>query len=222
MLGQTLVSFYGLTGSALCQNAAWCLTIRVSLAQAVSHFRTRCRSLLAAKNGNQLFPSWPRNLQFAPDLPGIGDSDIPADGLDTKTFRHPHPRTRQVTWRRKSSCGEARHRINGGVRLRGAVFLGNREARGDGRFSAGRGKWRDVYNNPGIWHFRFNGPTPEALVTDASVSTSNTSGTTSPPIGPIQSRKLTAQLPWQPMRVPTACVPGGRISFQQFPIPRTC
>jgi pimeloyl-ACP methyl ester carboxylesterase len=21
-----------------------------------------------------------------------------------------------------------------------------------------------VYNNPGIWHFRFNGPTPEALV----------------------------------------------------------
>jgi pimeloyl-ACP methyl ester carboxylesterase len=24
--------------------------------------------------------------------------------------------------------------------------------------------WEDVYNNPGIWHFRFNGPTPEALV----------------------------------------------------------
>jgi hypothetical protein len=21
-----------------------------------------------------------------------------------------------------------------------------------------------VYNNPAIWHFRFNGPTPEALV----------------------------------------------------------
>jgi pimeloyl-ACP methyl ester carboxylesterase len=24
--------------------------------------------------------------------------------------------------------------------------------------------WEAVYNNPNIWHFRFNGPTPEALV----------------------------------------------------------
>jgi hypothetical protein len=24
--------------------------------------------------------------------------------------------------------------------------------------------WEDVYNNSGTWHFRFNGPTPEALV----------------------------------------------------------
>jgi pimeloyl-ACP methyl ester carboxylesterase len=24
--------------------------------------------------------------------------------------------------------------------------------------------WEAVYNNPHIWHFRFNGPTPEALV----------------------------------------------------------
>jgi pimeloyl-ACP methyl ester carboxylesterase len=24
--------------------------------------------------------------------------------------------------------------------------------------------WESVYNNPSIWHFRFNGPTPEALV----------------------------------------------------------
>jgi pimeloyl-ACP methyl ester carboxylesterase len=24
--------------------------------------------------------------------------------------------------------------------------------------------WEPIYNNPGIWHFRFNGPTPEALV----------------------------------------------------------
>ena len=24
--------------------------------------------------------------------------------------------------------------------------------------------WEAVYNNPSIWHFRFNGPTPEALV----------------------------------------------------------
>jgi hypothetical protein len=24
--------------------------------------------------------------------------------------------------------------------------------------------WEDAYNNSKIWHFRFNGPTPEALV----------------------------------------------------------
>ena len=24
--------------------------------------------------------------------------------------------------------------------------------------------WEAIYNNPTIWHFRFNGPTPEALV----------------------------------------------------------
>jgi len=31
-------------------------------------------------------------------------------------------------------------------------------------FLPGVGGWESVYNNPGIWHFRFNGPTPEALV----------------------------------------------------------
>jgi len=31
-------------------------------------------------------------------------------------------------------------------------------------FLPGVAGWEDVYNNPGIWHFRFTGPTPEALV----------------------------------------------------------
>jgi pimeloyl-ACP methyl ester carboxylesterase len=31
-------------------------------------------------------------------------------------------------------------------------------------FLPGVDGWESVYNNPGIWHFRFNGPTPEALV----------------------------------------------------------
>ena len=31
-------------------------------------------------------------------------------------------------------------------------------------FLPGVAGWEDVYNNPSIWHFRFNGPTPEALV----------------------------------------------------------
>ena len=31
-------------------------------------------------------------------------------------------------------------------------------------FLPGVGEWEAVYNNPANWHFRFNGPTPEALV----------------------------------------------------------
>src|SRR5258706_8421544 len=31
-------------------------------------------------------------------------------------------------------------------------------------FLPGVAGWEDVYNDPHIWHFRFNGPTPEALV----------------------------------------------------------
>ena len=31
-------------------------------------------------------------------------------------------------------------------------------------FLPGVAGWEPIYNNPGIWHFRFNGPTPEALV----------------------------------------------------------
>jgi pimeloyl-ACP methyl ester carboxylesterase len=31
-------------------------------------------------------------------------------------------------------------------------------------FLPGVAGWEAIYNDPGIWHFRFNGPTPEALV----------------------------------------------------------
>jgi pimeloyl-ACP methyl ester carboxylesterase len=31
-------------------------------------------------------------------------------------------------------------------------------------FLPGVAGWEAIYNNPAIWHFRFNGPTPEALV----------------------------------------------------------
>ena len=31
-------------------------------------------------------------------------------------------------------------------------------------FLPGVAGWEDVFNNPNMWHFRFNGPTPEALV----------------------------------------------------------
>jgi pimeloyl-ACP methyl ester carboxylesterase len=31
-------------------------------------------------------------------------------------------------------------------------------------FLPGVAGWEPIYNNPGLWHFRFNGPTPETLV----------------------------------------------------------
>ena len=101
---------------------------------------------------------------IAPDLPGIGDSGIPSDRLDMK---------------------------NAAIRIHGlAESLGVEKARVVGHdiglmvayayaaqfpketeklvvmdaFLPGVQGWEDVYNNPAIWHFRFNGPTPEALV----------------------------------------------------------
>ncbi len=101
---------------------------------------------------------------IAPDLPGIGDSDIPANGLDMKSAA---------------------------IRIHGlATSLGIKKARVVGHdiglmvayayaaqfpaeveklvvmdaFLPGVAGWEAVYNDPGSWHFRFNGPTPESLV----------------------------------------------------------
>ena len=101
---------------------------------------------------------------IAPDLPGIGDSGVPASGLDMKT---------------------AAIRIHGLVKA-----LGVDKARVVGHdiglmvayayaaqfpaeteklvvmdaFLPGVEGWQAIYDNPAIWHFRFNGPKPEALV----------------------------------------------------------
>ncbi len=40
---------------------------------------------------------------IAPDLPGIGDSEIPADGLDMKTAAHPHACAGPLAGRAKSA-----------------------------------------------------------------------------------------------------------------------
>jgi pimeloyl-ACP methyl ester carboxylesterase len=101
---------------------------------------------------------------IAPDLPGIGDSAIPANGLDMKT------------------AGSRMHAL--------AVSLGIKKAEVVGHdiglmvayayaaqfpseveklvlmdaFLPGVAGWEGVYNSPNIWHFRFYGPTPEKLV----------------------------------------------------------
>jgi len=105
-------------------------------------------------------------LVVAPDLPGIGDSDIPPKGVDMK------------------SAAVAIHGLMQGLGVKKARVVGHdiglmvayayaaqypseteKLALLDA-FLPGVPGWQEIYNNPGIWHFRFNGPTPELLVKD--------------------------------------------------------
>ncbi|HMD15682.1 MAG TPA: alpha/beta hydrolase [Terriglobales bacterium] len=101
---------------------------------------------------------------IAPDLPGIGDSDIPADGLDMKTAAI------RVHALAKSLGVEKARVVGHDIGLMVAyAYAAQFPAETEklvvmDAFLPGVAGWEDVYNNPGIWHFRFNGPTPEALV----------------------------------------------------------
>src|SRR5712692_9076101 len=101
---------------------------------------------------------------IAPDLPGIGDSEIPADGLDMKTAAN---RIHALA----KSLGVEKARVVGhdiGLMVAyayAAQFPAEVEKLAVmDAFLPGVAGWQNVYDNPGIWHFRFNGPTPEALV----------------------------------------------------------
>ncbi len=100
----------------------------------------------------------------APDLPASAVRVFlpEASGHDERGEAH-SPLIASLGITKAADC-RARHRVDGRVRLRRAVSLGSREARADGCVSPRRRGWETIYNDPGIWHFRFNGPTPEALV----------------------------------------------------------
>jgi len=106
----------------------------------------------------------PSSTVIAPDLPGFGDSSIPKDGLDMKT-------SAQRIHTAVNALGHTKARVVGhdiGLMVAYAYAtmypqevekLALMDA-----FLPGVGAWRAVYDNPGIWHFRFYGATPEALV----------------------------------------------------------
>ena len=101
---------------------------------------------------------------IAPDLPGIGDSDIPADGLDMKTAAiRIHTLVKSLGIEKARVVG---HDIGLMVAYAYAAQFPSETEKlvVMDAFLPGVPGWEDVYNNPGIWHFRFNGPTPEALV----------------------------------------------------------
>jgi len=101
---------------------------------------------------------------IAPDLPGIGDSAIPADGLDMKTAAiRIHALAKSLGVEKARVVG---HDIGLMVAYAyAAQFPAETEklALLDA-FLPGVEGWEAVYDDPNVWHFRFHGPTPEALV----------------------------------------------------------
>lgn len=101
---------------------------------------------------------------IAPDLPGIGDSDIPADGLDLKSAAiRIHDLLKSLGVQKAEVVG---HDIGLMVAYAYAAQFPAEVTKLVlmDAFLPGVPGWEAVYNNPQIWHFRFNGPTPEALV----------------------------------------------------------
>lgn len=101
---------------------------------------------------------------IAPDLPGIGDSDIPKNGSDMKTAA---TRVHELA----KSLGITKARVVGhdiGLMVAYA-YAAQFPAEVEklvvmDAFIPGVAGWELAYNNPSMWHFRFNGATPEALV----------------------------------------------------------
>jgi pimeloyl-ACP methyl ester carboxylesterase len=101
---------------------------------------------------------------IAPDLPGIGDSDIPSDGLDMKSAAiRIHDLVKSLGIQKAEVVG---HDIGLMVAYAYAAQFPAEVTKLVlmDAFLPGVEGWEAVYNNPHIWHFRFNGPTPEALV----------------------------------------------------------
>src|SRR5215471_328697 len=101
---------------------------------------------------------------LAPDLPGIGDSDIPKNGCDMKTAAI---RIHALA----KSIGVAKARVVGhdiGLMVAyayAAQFSAEVEKLAVmNAFLPGVAGWELAYNNDNLWHFRFHGPTPEVLV----------------------------------------------------------
>ena len=101
---------------------------------------------------------------ITPDLPGIGDSDIPANGLDMKSAAiRIHELAKSLGVQKAEVVG---HDIGLMVAYAYAAQFPAEVTKLVlmDAFLPGVEGWEAIYNDPNIWHFRFNGPTPEALV----------------------------------------------------------
>jgi len=101
---------------------------------------------------------------IAPDLPGIGDSSIPNDGLDMKTAAiRIHALAKSLGIDKACVVG---HDIGLMVAYAYAAQFPSETEKLVlmDAFLPGVDGWEPIYDSPVYWHFRFHGPTPEALV----------------------------------------------------------
>src|SRR5438876_2335102 len=101
---------------------------------------------------------------IAPDLPGIGDSSIPSGGMDMKTAAiQIHDLVRSLGVTKARVVG---HDIGLMVAYAYAAQFPSEVEKlvVMDAFLPGVPGWELAYDNPNSWHFRFSGPTPEALV----------------------------------------------------------
>jgi pimeloyl-ACP methyl ester carboxylesterase len=101
---------------------------------------------------------------IAPDLPGIGDSAIPDKGLDMKSAATLiHGLALSLGVQKAEVVGHDiglmvayAYAAQFPAEVQKLVLMD--------AFLPGVGDWATIYNSPDYWHFRFHGPTPEALV----------------------------------------------------------
>jgi pimeloyl-ACP methyl ester carboxylesterase len=101
---------------------------------------------------------------IAPDLPGIGDSGIPADKIDMETSASRiHALARSLGVEKARVVG---HDIGLMVAYAYATQfpVETEKLVVMDAFLPGVPGWEAIYNAPNVWHFRFNGEYPEALV----------------------------------------------------------
>jgi pimeloyl-ACP methyl ester carboxylesterase len=101
---------------------------------------------------------------IAPDLPGIGNSSIPSSGIDMKTSAQ---RVRDAVHSLGySHVAVVGHDIGLMVAYAYAATYRNEVTKLAllDAFLPGVAGWQAVYDTPTLWHFRFVGPTPLALV----------------------------------------------------------
>src|SRR5271165_2057159 len=101
---------------------------------------------------------------IAPDLPGIGDSGIPKDGLDMKSAAiRIHGLAKSLGVEKARVVG---HDIGLMVAYAYAAMYPSEVEKlvVMDAFLPGVAGWEPYYNNPNLWHFRFHGPYPEVLV----------------------------------------------------------
>jgi pimeloyl-ACP methyl ester carboxylesterase len=101
---------------------------------------------------------------IAPDLPGIGDSSIPSGGESLKTAATQiHELVRSLGIAKVRVVG---HDIGLMVAYAYAAQFPSEVQKlvVMDAFLPGVEGWEPIFNSPNYWHFRFNGPTPEALV----------------------------------------------------------